>query len=206
MTATRAQVQDLNRKMKEAHDLGDREAWAEARDAFRAVIKEAEALGIQSAFAWMRLSTVHLELNEVEEAFAAISRCLLLDLVLPGSSSAFNSAVAAMRDLLERRSDNAADDAPPRLYAALSRIGETDPRCHVALARHHLRDGRLEEARALLEATTLLEPAGADAWTLLADVAKRHGDEAKAKELQARALALKEAGTPFGIPSPTATC
>lgn len=206
MKATRQQVKELHKRMEVAHNHAEKEEWGPARDGFISVIEDAEKLGFESVYAYARLSGVFLALDEVEAAFAAVGRAAVLDPVNPGLSAPFCQACDAMRDELVRCSEDASDDTTPRLYAQLAEVGETDLRCHLAMARHHLHANRLGEARALLEATTLLEPARPEAWALLAEVARKSGDDEKAKELAARAKELEEVATPFGIPSPTASC
>lgn len=205
MTPTREQVQELNRELRETEGIGE-DDLPQVRDRLLALRARATALGIRSAHLDARLAQALLGLEALEEAFAAISRAIVLDPVHPSMGSLFMKIVNALRDRLDRASHDAADDAPPRLYDALSRAGETDARCHVALARHHLARGRTADARALLDAVTLLEPARADAWALLAEAARADGDGPRADELAARADALRDATTPFGIPSPVARC
>lgn len=205
MTPTRDQIQQLARELRDVEALGE-EALAQVHARLTAVKERAAALGIHSAHLESRLAQALLDLGELEDAFAAISRAVVLDPVHPTLSGLFLRVVSALRDALDEASHDAESDAPPRLYAALSLAGETNARSHLALARHHLGNGRVADARALLEAVTLLEPARAEAWTLLAEVARAEGDVPRAEEFSARAAGIRDAATPFGIPSPVARC
>lgn len=205
MTPTRDQVQQLNRELREIEGIGE-DDLPQVHARLVALKEKAVALGIESAHVEARLAQALLGLEQVEDAFAAVSRAVVLDPVQPSVGSLFMRVANACRDALEQASHDADSDVPQRVYAALSDAGETDARCHVALARHQLATGRVGEARALLDAVTLLEPARADAWALLAEVARAEGDASSAEELAARAAGLRDATTPFGIPSPVARC
>jgi tetratricopeptide (TPR) repeat protein len=205
MPPTNDQVRELNRELREIDALGGNDL-PQVHARLVALKEKAAALGIRSAHLEARLAQVLLGLERLEEAFAAVSRSVVIDPVQPSISNLFVRVASACREALEQASRDAESDVTPRLYAVLSAAGETDARCHVALARHHLAAGRTGEARALLEAVTLLEPAHADAWDLLAEVARAEGNASAAEELSARAAGLREARTPFGIPSPFARC
>lgn len=205
MKPTRDQVQTLNRELREIEAVGD-DDLPQVHARLVDLKARAAALGIRSAHLEARLAQALLGLDQPEDAFTAVSRAVVLDPVQPSVGSLFMRVTHALRDALEAASHDADSDAPPRMYAALAKAGETDARCHVALARHQLATGRVGEARALLDAVTLLEPARADAWALLAELARAEGDAARATELDTRAAGLREAATPFGIPSPVAHC
>ncbi len=207
MSATREQVEEMKDELEAAKKLLDREEWLQARPKYTSLLERAVSLGIESSYLCWGLSLAHERLGDVEEAFRYASEAVVADPMHPTLCYRFTEAAEAMRKRLELSSKKNDDEhLPGRIYAALMRAGETDAQCHLAMARAHLARGQLDAAWTLLESTTLLEPAGVEAWRLLAEVARRRGDAVFAEESEARARALEGQSAPFGIPAPLSSC
>lgn len=205
-TASREQVEALKLDISEARGHLDREAWTEARDGYLAVQEKAQALGIESAYLLWALSLAQEKLGDAEESFRLVCAAVVLDPMHSTLSGRFSEAAEALRRRLEFASKRPERQHPARLYQALLRAGEADAGSHVAMARAHLAQGELEEARKLLESTTLLDPTRGEAWKLLAEVARRRGDAAAAEQAESRLGELSRCAAPYGVPSPTASC
>jgi hypothetical protein len=105
---------------------------------------------------------------------------------------------AALADA-ERASD---DPSTPRLYALLQRAGEADVGAHLAMARYNLATGKPEQARALVDAVTLLHAGSREAWEMKATIAGATGDATAAEQARLEAAALIEGAPAFAIPGP----
>lgn len=204
--ATREQIDQLKEDISEARDCLDREEWAPARDKYLAVQEKAEGLGIESPYLLWALSLAHEQLDDAEESFRLVSAAIVADPMHPTLAKRFSEAAAAMRQRLELASRSPEGQHPARIYQALLRSGEADAGSHVAMARVQLAQGEVQEARKLLESTTLLEPSRIEAWRLRADVARKQGDTAAAAEADSQVAALEGREAPYGVPSPPTSC
>lgn len=205
-TATREQVEELKSELSEAKGHLDREEWALARDRNLAVQEKAARLGIESAYLLWCLSLAQGKLGDTEEAFRLISAAVVLDPMHSTLSARFSEAAEAMRRRLEVSSKSSDHALPERIYQSLLRAGEADASSHVAMARAFLAKGALQEARALLESTTLLEPTRTEAWRLLGEVTRKQGDVSAAAAADARAAESGGHAAPYGMPSPLTSC
>ncbi len=207
MSATREQVEALKTEVEAAKRLLDAEDFEPARDAYVALLAKAADLGLESSYLHWGASLAWERHGDPEASFRAASAAVLADPMHPAHCERFVEAATALRrDLCAQSLEPAQHAAVGRAYALLVHAGEADARCHVAMARVHLAAGRLDAAWKLLESTTLLEPSLADAWTLRAEAARRRGDEPTAASSETRARTLGQQATPFGIPSPNASC
>lgn len=204
MRATRAELDQLAQDLQAARELLDEGQTARARKALFRVRRAARRLGVRSSYLRWCLAALYQALGEPERAFGVASAAVMADPLHPALGERFADAARGMREAL--REAGPGGEAAPRLYAALLRVGEADASSHLALARHALAGGRAEEAGAVLRALTVLEPGRAEAWRLLAEVARRGGAPEEAAACEARAVAAEATSTPYGVPSPGLSC
>lgn len=76
----------------------------------------------------------------------------------------------------------------------------------INLAAHHEAQNQPEQAYSLLERACTIAPTNPEAWEQLADLHRRHGDEAKAEQVEARAQRMHRAGLPALTPQWSLTC
>lgn len=211
----RAHLDEMKAELESAQELLEGGQPEEARRQYEAVREQLEAEGLESAYVFYglaetwrheRAQTPQRTLEALERGFEACCEAVRLDPIHPAHQDQFAHFGQRLRTFFCAPAQLPDEAAAPRLYATLLRAGEADAACHVAMARHLAGHGRGEEARRLLKATVLLEPACAEAWRLLAEIARGASDGACAAECEARAAALAEVAAPFGVPSPDALC
>jgi tetratricopeptide (TPR) repeat protein len=206
MGATRQELDQLFHDLEAARATLDRDEVEPARKAFARVRRWAKRLGVRSSYLLWSLSHLHQRQGRVEWAYRAIGEALVMDPLHPNLQERFAELARAVREALERRSHAATDRSCRRLYDALLRTGEADWTSHLAIARHDLARGRVEEAGKVLGALTLLEPNRAEAWRMYAEQARKAEDLDRFEACLARAGAAEVAVTPYGTPSPAARC
>lgn len=212
---SRGHLDEMRDELESARELLEGGKPEEARQKYEAVLEELEAEGLESAYVFYGLAETwryeraqdpERTLEGLERGFAACCEAVRLDPIHPAHQEQFAGFGERLRQRLCAFAQLPDDAAAPRLYATLLRAGEADAACHVAMARYLAGHGRGEEARRILKATVMLEPACAEAWRLLAEVARGAGDGPCVAECEARAAALAEVPAPFGVPSPDALC
>jgi tryptophan 2,3-dioxygenase len=207
MRATRTEIDRLFHELQAAKELLDQRELPEARKALARVKRAAKRLGVTSNYLRWCLSSLYQAQRNPARALATIGEAVLADPLHPALGDRFGEAARGVRTELEERSRDPADEGAPRLYAQLLEVGEADWTSHVAAARHHLGTGKVAEAGRVLRALTLLDPTQAEAWRLLAEVARRSDAPAgEAEALEAQAAAVAAAATPYGVPSPGVAC
>lgn len=172
----------------------EREDRAAAMKVYRAVLAEAQRLGIESAYLRWVVATTHDDMGALEMAWEELEKSMAADpLSLPARRS-FEIIANRVRAALSAPGREVGDPSTPRLYGLLVRAGEADLGAHVAMARYQLAVGRAAEARDLARAVTRLFPAAREGWVLLAAVARAQGDEltAAGAELQAASIGAPE--------------
>jgi len=171
--------------MRRVQYLREQRRPAEALDACRSIIQQAERLGIDSPDVTYMAARAAFHAGEWEAALLYATRVIAVDpLSLSGRASLEEIAARARRELAERES---VDGLVPRLYDLLVRARKADSRTHVAMARYLRRNGRAAEAASLLDAVTRLSPAARDAWALRGELALADGDRVLAAECAAAA-------------------
>lgn len=187
--------------MRAAVDLLSRQQYAEAKKCLIDVRGRADALGIRSVSLLCNLAEANAELGEIEAAFRFVSEAAALDPLDPAVQTAFNKVCNGLRALLTERETNAAAEATARIYATLSKAGETDVPCHLAMARHLHVTGHTPEALKLLKAVSLVAPASLDTWKLMAEFARALGDTILAAACEEKLASRVAQPPPFGIPT-----
>ena len=188
------------RGFRKAQDAGDLDAATHELAKARA---DAARLGIASAYLLYAQADLALARGEPEEALAAACEAALLEPMHPAIQEQFVKSCQAVRERLLEVEDPI---DVRRLHALLSRLGETDVSCHVALARALHAAGAVSDATALVEALVLLAPSSADVWRTQAVFAEARGDLEAAARGRAEASCRNDGSQPYGIPSPRERC
>lgn len=192
--------------VQESRALMDRGEAGEARRRLAEARKSAEAIGIRSSCILCNLAVAADQLDEPEQAFILVSEAALLDPMDPQIETLFVRLAATARGVLADPTRKPDDASTPRLYELLSRAGETDVACHLALARFFLATEKPGDATKIVDALTLLAPASVDAWRFKAVVARARNDEALAQSCEKTAALKAQEPVPFGIPGVQGEC
>lgn len=199
----------LSRELKRKYDeLGRAQAleeegkWAEARELLRETRALARKAGVPHGMVSWRLAVCSDNLGEPEEAMEYAVEALEADPLSGPFRNSFEIVCRRIRDTLADPAWDASDPATARLYELLVRERETDDAAHLAMARHLLVLGEPARARRIVDALVVLSPRRAEAWALLAAIARGEGDEATARSAEVEAAACNDVGAPpvFGIP------
>lgn len=161
----------------------------EARECFALALAQARAAGVDSPFLTWKLAVAIDGLGELEEALRYAIRAVRLD---PFSLPFIHSQKVIARRVRDALTDEGWSAMAPetaRLYGMLLQIGEATPPCHVVMSKHYSEQGRLEEARKLLDAASLLFPGSEDVWLAKARTFRALGDDGAAREAEAVAAA-----------------
>ncbi|MBE2251379.1 MAG: hypothetical protein IAE78_17700 [Myxococcus sp.] len=192
-------LQQESPKLKELVEAGD---WSTLRTKTAELKARATAQGIDSAYLAWCAAIAHHELGEPTEAVEAICHAARLDPVHPAITRAFRDVCRGARTRLCDEPTGSA--LVPALYAQLSRIGETDLACHLAMAHHQLEQGEVAAATTLVDAVVLVAPSNLEARALRRHLAQVTEDpnaarfEAMADDVEAR--------QPFGVPGVRGRC
>lgn len=201
---TRDDIEAFKSEAQSGMEAMDRRDFAKAHRVFSSLIDVCGPLGLPSAYLHCMQSLVEQELGNVERAYAEAVEAVRLDPIHPSCVSRFTEAAAQVRRELERLSQDGDEALAERLYTALLGAAEADAGSHVAMARVTLRKGELDRALTLLEATTLLAPARAEAWELMCELGERRGDAALVARAKEQLERIARCGAPYGVPSPDA--
>jgi tetratricopeptide (TPR) repeat protein len=136
--------------------------------------------------------------GDPEKAYGLVSEALDIDPVCLPFDNSRNIILKHLRAVLIAPDRNAADPGIERTYHMLMNAGRADEACHLALTRHYVATGRLDEAFKMADALTELFPRLSEAWVIMADLARRKGDDdlARSCDDEARA-AVGLFGTPY---------
>jgi tetratricopeptide (TPR) repeat protein len=161
----------LLRDLSRAYDLMQEGKYAESLELTLRVRAAATGGRVRSGQISWQLAALHDVLQQPVQALRFIQEAIEFDpLSLPSSRSLEIIATNARKALTGL---DATDQSIPELYGLLLKAGEADASSHLAWARHLLQE-KPEEALGVLRALTLLAPYdSAEAWKLLADVARR---------------------------------
>ncbi len=175
--------------LKHANAQLDRDENEAARTSFLEIQDKARKLGIHSAFLSWKLAVAFDCLGDPEMAMRHVNEALALDpLALPFHSS-FATIAERVRNSLTAEGVDVSLPWVPKFYALIAGLNEADERCHLVMVRHLVRAERLPEARRLLDALLVLHPAFGEAWSELATLAKRMGDDVVAAHAVVEAAA-----------------
>ncbi|ACL67347.1 tetratricopeptide repeat protein [Anaeromyxobacter dehalogenans 2CP-1] len=189
-------------ELRRAYQLAEEQRAPEALEIYRGLIAEARQAGLDSAHLHWACAVAADYTGELEMAFEQITTAIAKDPLAPPFRHSFDLISRHLRAALADPERDADDPSTPRLYALLQRSDEADVGAHLAMARFHLAKGHAAEARAMLDAVTLLHPAAREAWELLGRVAREAGDAATAERARLEASALGDGELPFAIPGP----
>jgi predicted Zn-dependent protease len=128
-----------------------------------------------------------------------IEHALALDPLSPEAIRSFEIISTRIRAALAVA--DVASPEVPKLYQLLLGSDTTDAESHLMMARHLEQTGQLDASLRLLQALTLLSPSFRPGWTLLAQVARKMGQEelARSAELEAQ-LSPTQASQVFPVP------
>ncbi len=186
-------------KMQTAQSL----RWEDAQLAevfARSALEEAQALGCASASLHYQLADLLDDLGKHAQAFREVKVALHLDPFHTGATRLARNLARRLRGALRSGLRAVDDPAIPRLYALLAQGGETTLSCHVTMIRFSVATGQIARAFTLAEAVVALYPAEAQAWSMLAEVARAAGVDARAAEAELQLCAL---GLASGFRPPT---
>lgn len=201
MTA-KATTSRLLGELRRAYQLAEEQRAPEALAIYRGIAAEARQAGLDSAHLHWAWAVAADYSGELEMAFEQITTAIERDPLAPPFRHSFDLITGHLRAALADPARAADDPSTPRLYALLQRADESDVGAHLAMVRYHLATGRAAEARALLDAVTLLHSASREAWELLGRVAREAGDVEAAERARVEAIALGDGEVPFAIPGP----
>ena len=188
-------------EMRRAYDLVQERRADEAVNVYRDVLAEARKVGLDSAHLHWAFAIACDYSGEMEMAFEQITLAIGKDPLAPPFRHSFEVITGRIQAALADPERAADDPSTPRLYALLQRGGTADVASHLAMARYHLATRKPAEARALVDAVTLLYPTSREAWEAKAAVAKATGDASAAEQARLEAAALQEEPA-FAIPGP----
>ncbi|ACG75194.1 tetratricopeptide repeat protein [Anaeromyxobacter sp. K] len=189
-------------ELRRAYQLVEEQRAPEALEIYRGLFAEARQAGLDSAHLHWACAVAADYTGELEMAFEQITTAIAKDPLAPPFRHSFDLISRHLRAALADPERDADDPSTPRLYALLQRSDEADVGAHLAMARFHLAKGHAAEARALLDAVTLLHPAAREAWELLGRAAREAGDATTAERARLEASALGDGELPFAIPGP----
>jgi len=186
--------------LSEAQDLMDARDYEKARDLLLEVEVDIQRASIRSAHVHWLLGITLDNLGDLPMALSHIEKAIELDPLAVPFHRSFDIVTNRIRASLVAPERDPGDESTPRLYELLVRSGEADTGCHVAMARHHLHAGELDEAMRLLVAVTTLDPLHHEAWVLTAALARKAGDAELAERAEIEAAATSgKAPVPFAI-------
>lgn len=190
-------------QLRRAHDLVEERRADEAVNVYRELVAEARKAGLDSAHLHWAFAVACDYAGELEMAFEQIGIAIGKDPLAPPFRHSFELITGRIRAALADVERAADDPSTPRLYALLQRGEAVDVPSHLAMVRYHLATGKPAEARALVDAVTLLHPASREAWEAKATVARAAGDAAAEAQARLEAAALQEEPV-FAIPGAAA--
>lgn len=175
MTTNNKAVEKLARAVTKAERLAEEQRHEEALKLINDIQGQAARVGVQSAYLhWLKavlLDTAPAPLTRHDQALEQIQAAITLD---PLSVPFRNSRRAILHNLKALIADPHQSTVDvPRIWALLVDVGEADDESHLALARHHLAVGALDDALKVLTALTVLSPSNPRAWTMRVEVAAK---------------------------------
>ncbi len=167
----------LHYEIRKAYELiHERKAYDEAHEVAQKARAQLAAAGETSAYVeWLIALALDLG-GRSYEAAEYIERAHAIDPCEPAYNNSRRVIYQHLRARLLELDANQADDGLPRTYQSLIDRGEADWDCHLHMVRWLGTQGRLGDARRLLEAIVLLYPGCKEAWNRLALVAAAAGD------------------------------
>jgi tetratricopeptide (TPR) repeat protein len=189
-------------EMRRAYDLAQERRAGEAVEVYRGIVAEARKAGLDSAHLHWAFAIACDYSGDLEMAFEQMTTAIAKDPLAVPFRHSFEVITGRIKAALADAERAADDPSTPRLYALLQRAGEADVGAHLAMARYQLATGRPEQARALMDAVTLLHSGSREAWEMKATVAAATGDAAAAEQARLEAAALGDGAPTFAIPGP----
>jgi hypothetical protein len=197
---TKKTAERLLGEVRRAYDLVQERRAAEAVEVYREIAAEARRAGLDSAHLHWAYAVACDYSGDLEMAFEQMSLAIAKDPLAPPFRHSFELVTARINAALVDVERAADDPSTPRLYALLQRAGEAEVGAHLAMGRYYVATGKPEQARALVDAVTLLHARSREAWDLKATLATASGDADTAEQARLEAAALGEPEPPFAIP------
>lgn len=200
-TPNKKAVEKLARAVTKAERLAEEQRHGEALKLIDDIQAQAVGNDVQSAYLhWLKavlLDTAPPPLTQHDQAWVEIQAAILLD---PLSAPFRNSRRAILHNLKALMADPQRTADVPRVWGLLVEAGDADDGVHLALARHHIGAGALEDALNVLTALTTLSPTNSEAWQLRIEVAAKLAGPEGLTVARAEAAAAGAANTPFVTP------
>ncbi len=200
MVTTKKTTDRLLGEMRRAYDLVQERRPGDAVEVYRALLAEARQVGLDSAHLHWAYAVACDYSGDLEMAFEQTTTAIAKDPLAPPFRHSFELITGRIKAALSDTERAADDPSTPRLYALLQRADEADVGAHLAMARYHLATGNPEQARALVDAVTLLHAGSREAWEMKAKVAAATGDEAGAAKARIEAATLTDGEPAFAVP------
>lgn len=183
-----AKAQELLELQRRADSLLEAENFEEAIDLLREVRDSARKEGWGTATPAYLLSFVYFRQDRLEDAFHLLLESLSQDPLNPQFHAAHQTLMQRMREVIEAKDLPPDDPRIPRYHAILAREGEATVETHLAMVRHLTATEKLDEARKLADALTVLHPEHPEVWRLHIALGGRERVESEAPELPAFVL------------------
>jgi tetratricopeptide (TPR) repeat protein len=189
-------VQQLAGQVKAALDANE---FADALEKGRDLKARLGRFGLESGWVHWVISVCLDRLDRHVEALHEIRKATALDTLDTNFQHSVEVIIQRLRQELARLDPD--DEDVARIYQLLTESCANDVQTHLAMARHYLATGRVDRARALLEALTALAPASRDVWLERAKLERLAGNEEAAAVCEAEALAMTSRDVLFAIPA-----
>jgi predicted Zn-dependent protease len=192
----------MSEGLRQARHQMQNNEWLEAERLLTQLLADSKAGDVQSASLYRDLAVVSDAKGEFQMAVRHIEHALALDPLSPEVIRSFEIISTRIRAALAEA--EAASPEVPKLYQLLLGSDTADSESHLMMARHLEQTGQFDASLRLLQALTLLSPSFRTGWTLLAQVARKLGQEdlARSAELDAK-LSPTQASQVFPVPGST---
>ncbi len=189
------ELQALRTRLNEAAQAGDHES---ALGLARELRGQLTRYGLESGWTHWVIAVALDNLNKPADALLELRKAMTMDPLDTTFRRSFDIIINRLRGELATLPPD--DASVLRIYNLLAQSGSNDVQTHLAMARHHLAQGRRQRARELLEALTLLAPISRDVWLERARLERLEGNEAAAARCDAQSTAAAASDVLFNIP------
>jgi hypothetical protein len=169
-------LQNLSDEVSRAQSLISKGEYPDGKRVFLDCLQATRDLKLSSGDVYWGLAVVSDYLSAFGDALLYCRQALETDPLSPSYRRSW--AVIGRRIREELLTGSPRDQRIPELHKLAVEAGVADDQVHLRFARHLLEQGKLDHARAFLEALTALSPSCSEAWVLLADLGLKTGDEA----------------------------
>lgn len=174
-TTNNKTIEKLARAVTKAERLAEEQRHEDALRLIEDIQAQAAGIAVESAYLhWLKavlLDTAPPPFSRPEQALVEIQAAISIDHLSVPFRNSRRAILHSLKGLLADPQRSTVD--VPRIWALLVDEGEADDESHLALARHHLAVGALDEALKVLTALTILSPSNPRAWTMRVEVAAK---------------------------------